>query len=96
MISPVLATKGQTTTDHAAIRRWAEARGGRPVVDPAAGENAPDRLRLVFPDDPDAAAFEPVSWEAWFYAFDAGGFALLCEELTSDGRKSCFCKLVPR
>jgi hypothetical protein len=93
---PLLSTKGKTTTDHGEIRRWAEARGGRPMVARGVAEDDPEHLRLVFPDTPDTPDLEPVSWAEWFRRFDAAGLALLCEELTSDGRRSCFCKLVPR
>ena len=91
-----MGSRGRTTTDHEDIRRWAEARGGRPMAIRGAGEDDAEAIRLVFPDapPPDAADLEPISWDEWFRRFDEHDLALLMEELTSDGRQSRFNKLV--
>lgn len=80
----------RTLTDHAAIREWVAARGGRPVIvstpKPTGGTN--DVLRLNFPqpgarmdvlDDEQGSATEGMTraeWPDWLAAFDEAGLAL--------------------
>jgi hypothetical protein len=93
---PFAASKGQATTDHAAIRRWAEARGARPAAVRDA-DQAARPIHLVFPDGPAApTGLEAITWDEWFAQFDAHDLALLVEEMTSAGEPSNFCKLVSR
>ena len=51
----------RTTSDVMELRRWAEARGGRPCRDPASG-----RLEIAFPGDPCAI---DVGWDELEPAF---------------------------
>lgn len=81
------------TTDHDEIRRWAEARGGRPSrVKGTGGKDDPGMLRIDF-DDPDPS-LEEISWEEFFEAFDANDLALLHQDKTADGKPSRFNKLI--
>lgn len=94
-----MADDVHVTTDHDEIRRWAEARGGRPAaVRGTGGEGDPGILRIMFPGRPesDDEDLEEVSWEEWFKAFDANGLAFLYQEETADGHESRFNKLVAR
>src|SRR5690606_7480072 len=93
-----MTTKGKTTTDHDEIRRWAEARGGRPMAVRDEGEEGREPIRLAFPgaSAEDAEGLAPVSWGGWFERFDRHGLALLIEETTSMGQQSRFNKLVSR
>ena len=87
------------TTDHDEIRRWAEARGGRPaVVRSTHGTGGTGILRLEFPNAPNAddEALEPISWEEFFANFDEAGLALLYQDETAGGERSNFNKLVSR
>ena len=90
----------QTTTDHATIRRWAEARGGKPAAVRATEDD--DRpgalLRIAFPGQAqsDDDALDEISWDEWFRQFDANGLALVYEDQTKDGQQSRFNKLVSR
>ena len=89
----------KVTTDHDAIRKWAEARGGRPaVVRSTEKKNAIGIIRLEFPDAPNAddAALEAISWEEWFAKFDEAELALLHQDETAGGERSNFNKLVGR
>ena len=77
-------------SDHAAIREWTIARGGRPVVvstpTPTGGTN--DVLRLNFPqpgarmdvlDDDQSSATEGmarVEWDEWLLKLDEAGLAI--------------------
>jgi hypothetical protein len=83
--------EAKTTTDHAEIRRWAEARGGRPAHVTETGEgDDPGVLRIDFegPDD----RLEEISWDDWFRSFEENRLAFLYQ----DEADSRFNKLVDR
>ena len=85
----------QTTTDHATIRKWAEARGGRPATVKSTGsKNEQGVLRFDFggPED----SLEEISWDEFFAKFDESELALLYQDKTNDGKTSRFFKLVNR
>src|SRR5438067_13395230 len=87
------------TTDHNEIRKWAEARGGRPAaVRRTHGKDDPGIIRIEFPDAPNANddALEEISWEEFFEKFDEAELALLYQEKTAGGERSNFNKLVGR
>jgi hypothetical protein len=69
----------QTTTNHETIRKWVDARGGRPAKVKGTGD-AKDAglLRLDFgkPEE----SLETISWEAFFDKFDESQLALLYED----------------
>ena len=87
----------KTTNDHDEIRRWAEARGGRPsrVKGTGSGED-PGMIRIDFPGYSSAGKLEEISWDDWFRKFDQSNLALIFEEGTARGDKSNFNKLVGR
>ena len=88
------------TTDHDEIRKWAEARGGKPArVDAEGHKKGGGILRINFIEpggDDDADSLEEISWEEWFRTFDENGLALLHQDKTADGKQSRFNKLVSR
>jgi hypothetical protein len=87
------------TTDHDFIRKWAEARGGKPAdVKSTHKSGEVGILRIEFPGAPNAKDenLELISWDDWFEKFDEQGLALLYQEETSGGEKSNFNKLVKR
>jgi hypothetical protein len=82
---------GETTTDHDVIRKWAEARGGRPArVKGTGGGDDAGLLRLDFgkPEE----TLEAIDWDEFFETFDASGLALVYD----DDPESRFSKLVRR
>jgi hypothetical protein len=85
----------KTTTDHDTIRRWAEARGGRPARVKGTGDNDdPGMLRLDFGErDP---TLEEITWEEFFEKFDENDLAFLYQDETSSGKESRFSKFVER
>jgi hypothetical protein len=85
----------RTTTDHAAIRKWAESRGGRPATVKGTG-NADEAgvLRFDFGEPEDS--LEEISWDEFFAKFEENGLALLYQDETKDGSTSRFFKLVSR
>jgi hypothetical protein len=83
------------TTDHEAIRRWAEQRGARPArVKDTGGKDDPGVLRLDF-GDPDPS-LEEISWDEFFEKFEENELALLLQDKTESGGESRFNKLVDR
>ncbi len=87
--------EAQTTTDHQTIRRWAEARGGKPAAVSAThkGDDA-GILRIDF--DAPEEGLEPISWDAFFEKFEESRLALLYQDKTQSGETSRFFKLVRR
>lgn len=91
--------EAKITTDHDEIRKWAEARGGRPAVVRAThGKGGTGIIRLEFPNAPNANDdnLDEISWEEFFAKFDEANLAMLYQEETASGRKSNFNKLVGR
>jgi hypothetical protein len=92
-----MSGESKTTTDHDAIRRWVEERGGRPARVKDTGSNGdPGILRVDYPGRGDDEALEEISWDEWFRAFDENKLAFLYQEETKDGNESRFSKLVSR
>jgi hypothetical protein len=91
--------QAKVTTDHDEIRKWAEARGGRPAaVRSTQSKKATGIIRIEFPDAPNAKDdnLEEISWEEFFEKFDESKLALLYQEETASGQRSNFNKLVGR
>jgi hypothetical protein len=92
--------QAKVTTDHDEIRRWAEARGGRPaaVRSMHRGKDDPGIIRIEFPGAPNAKDdnLEEISWDEFFEKFDEAGLTLLYQEETASGERSNFNKLVSR
>jgi hypothetical protein len=88
-------SEAQVTTDHAAIRRWAESRRGRPASVSATGGSGPGVLRIDF--EPELAeGLELISWDDFFAKFDDEKLGFLHQDKTEDGSVSRFHKFVDR
>jgi hypothetical protein len=85
-------SEARATTDHDTIRRWAEARGGRPAR--VKGTDPGGVLRIDFGEPEDT--LEEISWDEFFRVFDDRGLAFLHQDRTEDGDMSRFSKLVSR
>jgi hypothetical protein len=86
------------TTDHDEIRRWVEARRGKPtsIEGTERGKEDAGLLRIDFPTGAGNPPLEPISWEAFFEKFDEANLAFLYQEEKADGSPSYFCKFVAR
>ncbi len=83
----------KATIDHEIIRVWVESRGGRPSCVKGTGrDDDPGIVRIAYSDDTGHVALEPISWGAFFRAFDANALAFLYH----DDEHGHFCKLVSR
>ena len=89
--------KAHATQDHAKIRKWAEARGGKPTM-VAATRNPEDGgiLRIDFPGFSGEGSLEEISWGEFFRIFDDKNLALIYQEKTHQGEPSRFCRFVYR
>ena len=87
--------ESKTTTNHDEIRRWVEARGGRPAGVQATGDgDDPGILRIDFGDPEEG--LEEISWDEFFQAFDENDLAFLYQEETEEGGESRFNKFISR
>jgi hypothetical protein len=88
----------QTTTDHEAIRRWVEERGGWPaeVESTARGEGDIGIIRIDFPGFSGEGQLRRIDWDEWFDKFDGSGLAFVHQDTTAGGERSNFNKLVAR
>lgn len=78
------------TTDHDTIRKWAEARGGRPAR--VRSEEPGGILRIDFGEPEER--LEEIGWDEFFEIFDRNGLTFLYQEETEDGGTSRFNKFV--
>ncbi|RNI25958.1 hypothetical protein [Rufibacter latericius] len=87
-----MSESAKTTTDHDTIRKWAEARKGKPasVKGTGKGEEA-GLLRINFPGYAEDN-LEDISWEEFFEKFEEKKLAFLYQ----DEKDSHFSKLVNR
>jgi hypothetical protein len=76
------AHDAKTTTDHGEIRRWVEARGGKPATVRGTGDDNED--------------LEAIDWDEFFDKFEEADLAFLYQEKTADGKPSRFFKFVER
>ena len=83
----------ETSTDHDAIRKWAESKGGKPAaVDRTHSDKDVGLIRIMFPDAPNShhENLVEITWEEFFKEFDERNLALILDD------KSLFNKLVGR
>jgi hypothetical protein len=87
----------KVTTDHQEIRKWVEARGGKPAQVKKTGRGKdPGILRIDYPGFSGQESLQPLSWDEWFRAFDAHDLAFVHQDAVKGGPKSRFSKLVAR
>ncbi|MCL4398159.1 hypothetical protein M1403_04025 [Patescibacteria group bacterium] len=83
----------KTTTDHNAIKKWAEERGGKPAkVKGTGGGGDVGMIRFMFGGNDQA--LEEISWNDFFKEFDNKKLALLYQDKTREGQLSRFFKFV--
>jgi hypothetical protein len=96
-MSTQTGSTSKATTDHDEIRRWVEARGGKPArVKGTGDDDDPGILRIDFPGGTGEDQLEHISWDEWFRKFDEQGLAFLHQDEKADGEGSTFFKLVKR
>jgi hypothetical protein len=85
----------KTTRNHDEIRKWAEARGGKPShVKRTGSKDDVGILRIDFPGYTGEGSLEPITWEQFFEKFDERNLALVYQEKTASGEPSNFNKIV--
>jgi hypothetical protein len=92
-----MAGETKVTTDHEAMRRWAEGRGGKPAcVKGTGGKGEPCLLRIDFPGYSGEETLQEITWDEFFKAFEENRLAFLYQEETTDGKMSRFSKFISR
>ena len=92
-------SSSERTTDHAKIRRWVEAREGKPAQVRATGKSDDvGVLRIDFPEgeDEEEEELEEITWDEFFEKFDEKRLAFVYQEKTAGGEPSRFNKFVHR
>lgn len=85
--------EAKVTTDHAKIRSWVEARGGRPKrVKGTARNDGSGSVCIAYPGMRTSEPLESIAWADWFRAFDDNKLAFLYD----DSLRSRDSKLVSR
>jgi hypothetical protein len=85
-------SEAKTTTNHDEIRKWAEARGGKPSRVRDSGEGGILRIDFGEPEE----ELEEIGWDRFFEIFDQNKLAFLYQDKTEEGATSRFNKLVNR
>ena len=80
----------ERTRDHDAIRKWAEARVGKPAKVETGGKGGVLRIDFDRNDD----NLTEIDWDEFFAIFDSSDVDFLYQEKTSDGGESRFNKFV--
>jgi hypothetical protein len=80
----------ERTRDHDTIRKWVEARGGKPAKVGTGSKGGV--LRIDFDRDDDQLT--EIAWDEFFAIFDDSDVDFLYQEKTSDGGESRFNKFV--
>lgn len=73
------------------IRKWAESRRARPVLETESGDVPAPAIRF-----PEQDIGLEVSWDQWLASFEDGQWAFIWQDTTQDGQESRFCRVVPR
>ncbi len=95
-----MAESSKSTTDHEEIKRWAEARGGRPAIVKGTEGRGPGAglLRIDFVGDGEGKdpKLEEVSWDEFFRTFDEKHLSFLYQDEAAQGKERRFFKFVNR
>jgi hypothetical protein len=92
-----MAGQTKVTTDHETIRKWIEARGGKPASVKATGDkDDPGLLRIDFPGYGSSDSLEQISWDDFFTKFDEKRLAFMYQDEMKNGKESRFFKFVSR
>lgn len=87
--------ESKTTNNHNTIKKWVEARNGKPAVVKGTenSEKGEGLLRINFPGYAEDN-LENISWDQFFEIFENNNLEFLYQEKTKSGEESRFCKFV--
>ncbi|WMJ75116.1 hypothetical protein RCC89_18390 [Cytophagaceae bacterium ABcell3] len=89
--------ESKVTIDHNQIRKWAEARKGKPVVvEETQKGKGTGIVRISFPYGKYKTALKEISWDEFFEMFEENNLAMVYQEKTKTGNISRFSKFVDR
>jgi ferritin-like metal-binding protein YciE len=85
----------RSTQDLDEIRKWVEARGGKPAkVCGTGNDKDPGLLRIDFPGYRGEDTLQEIPWDEWYRKFQENNLTFLYQEKAKGGRESRFFKLV--
>jgi hypothetical protein len=85
-------SEAKTTTNHDQIRKWVEARDGRPAMVDTGARGGILRIDFGEPEE----NLEPIDWDTFFRIFEENGLAFLHQDEVKGGGTSRFNKFVER
>jgi hypothetical protein len=93
-----MAGESNITTDHDEIRRWAEERGGAPVIvrDTTSLSPGEGYLNLEFPGYDRGENAQRVSWDDFFRTFEERNLAFQYQQERPSGTETFNFKLIDR
>ncbi|WMJ73385.1 hypothetical protein RCC89_09440 [Cytophagaceae bacterium ABcell3] len=93
-----MAGESKKTTNHNQIKRWVEARDGKPASVKGTGDNKnAGLLRFRFENGRQPKAeLKDITWDEFFDQFEKNKLQMVYQDKTKTGRKSRFNKLVNR
>lgn len=94
-----MSSHSKQTTDPKIIRKWAEARGGKPARVKSTGSDDPQKaglLRIDFPGGAGEETLEPIDWDTFSQTFEAQNLAFVYEDKSASGEISRLGKFVSR
>lgn len=92
------SVNSKRTASHNVIRKWVEARGGKPAIVDSTRSKGKSKglLRIDFPGYRGKNELEELSWDEFFQTFDENDLVFLYQEKTAAGRPSRFSKFVSK
>jgi hypothetical protein len=89
-----MSHESKTTRNHDEIRKWVEARDGKPArVRGTENSEGNGLLRINFPGGAEST-LENISWDEFFQEFDKRGLEFLFQDEKADGETSTFFKFI--
>ncbi|HSS22772.1 MAG TPA: lipocalin/fatty-acid binding family protein [Pyrinomonadaceae bacterium] len=86
----------KVTSDHGAIQKWVEARGGHPARVKGTGGKGSGVLRIDYPGYSGEETLKAIEWDEFFEGFEENNLAFLHQDKTKEGELSRFSKFVER
>lgn len=88
--------ESKQTTDHDTIKKWVEARDGKPALVEATDSGKDGGILRVKFRDHSKETLEEISWDRFFDIFDKNKLQFLYQENTKEGGESRFFKFTNR
>lgn len=88
--------ESKQTTDHDTIKKWVEARQGRPAMVEATDQGKDGGVLRIKFQDHTKETLEEISWDQFFRIFDENNLQFLYQENTREGNEIRFFKFTKK